>query len=248
MTREPAPATKSWLNVGITPRAVWPSDSGSTGTSRQPRTARPSSAAISSMPAPGLGDRPRRRRAGTRCRRRTRAAAGRSKSTTARRNASGTWIRMPAPSPELGSAPAAPRWSRLRRAVSALRHDVVAGDAGQGRDERHATRIVLVAGVVEPLGRRECVRVRHRAFSRRRQCRRDPRTSAGPRRRIGSADAAGLQGTTLALAEGSGYHRVTTREHGLPDGADARHSAGSGRSGRAVPDGARLAAGRDRAA
>ena len=32
-----------------------------------------------------------------------------------------------------------------------LGHDVVAGDPGQGRDERHATRIVLVAGVVEPL-------------------------------------------------------------------------------------------------
>ena len=49
-----------------------------------------------------------------------------------------------------------------------LGHDVVAGDAGQGRDEGHATRIVLVAGVVEPLGRRECVLIGHRAFSRRR--------------------------------------------------------------------------------
>ena len=46
--------------------------------------------------------------------------AGRSKSTTSRKNRSGTCIRIPAPSPELGSAPAAPRWSRLRRAVSAL--------------------------------------------------------------------------------------------------------------------------------
>ena len=50
------------------------------GTSRQPRTRRPSSAAISSIRWPGLGDLPRRRRGGTPCRRRTRLAAGSSKS------------------------------------------------------------------------------------------------------------------------------------------------------------------------
>ena len=100
----------------------------------------------------------RRRRAGTRAdgvRAVRRAARSR---TTSRRNASGTCIRMPAPSPELGSAPAAPRWSRLRRAVRAFGHDVVAGHAGQGRDEGDATGVVLVASVVEPLGRRERVR------------------------------------------------------------------------------------------
>ena len=32
-----------------------------------------------------------------------------------------------------------------------LRHDVVAGHAGQGRDEGHATGVVLVGAVVEPL-------------------------------------------------------------------------------------------------
>ena len=36
---------------------------------------------------------------------------------SSRRNRSGTWIRMPAPSPVFCSAPAAPRWSRLRRAA-----------------------------------------------------------------------------------------------------------------------------------
>ena len=60
-----------------------------------------------------------RRRRRSRCRRRRSGAGGRSKSTTSRRNASGTWSRMPAPSPELTSAPAAPRWSRLRSAVRA---------------------------------------------------------------------------------------------------------------------------------
>src|SRR3990170_2913394 len=42
-----------------------------------------------------------------------------SKSQTSRKNRSGTCSRMPAPSPESGSAPEAPRWSRLRSAVSA---------------------------------------------------------------------------------------------------------------------------------
>ena len=44
-------------------------------------------------------------------------SGGRSKSTLARSSASGTWVRMPAPSPEFGSEPAAPRWSRLCSAV-----------------------------------------------------------------------------------------------------------------------------------
>ena len=44
---------------------------------------------------------------------------GSSKSTTARRKASGIWVRMPAPSPVPASEPIAPRCSRLRSAVSA---------------------------------------------------------------------------------------------------------------------------------
>src|SRR5262249_23409152 len=43
--------------------------------------------------------------------------AGSGKPSTSRKNASGTWTSRPAPSPELGSAPAAPRWSRVARAV-----------------------------------------------------------------------------------------------------------------------------------
>ena len=90
------------------------SSSRRSGTSRQPRTCRPSSAAIFSMPraaaasasasagqeadAGGVG-------AGRR--------AGRSRRPS-RRKRSGTWIRIPAPSPTFASAPVAPRWSRLQ--------------------------------------------------------------------------------------------------------------------------------------
>ena len=112
---------RAGTNVGITLRAVAPSV---VGVDRHLAPAedgeallvgdlldplRGSSATASASPgrnavptayAPRAGERrSRRRRAGTR-----RAPA----------------CRMPAPSPELASAPAAPRWSRLRRAVSAL--------------------------------------------------------------------------------------------------------------------------------
>ncbi len=118
MMRLPLAETNSWTNDGMQSSAVWPSEDGSVGTSRQPRTDRPSSAAISSMrlrvlatcsSSPGMKAVP----TAYPC------LAGRSKSTTSRKKASGTCIRMPAPSPELGSAPAAPRCSRLRSAVSA---------------------------------------------------------------------------------------------------------------------------------
>ncbi len=78
----------------------------------------------------GLGDLRRRTRtprrrpgttaAGRRCRWRSCPLAGSSKSTTARRNSSGTCSRMPAPSPVFGSAPWAPRCSRFSSAVMAL--------------------------------------------------------------------------------------------------------------------------------
>ena len=49
VSRCPSPATNSWLNDGITERAVEPSVSGCTGTSRHPSTASPSSSASSSI-------------------------------------------------------------------------------------------------------------------------------------------------------------------------------------------------------
>ena len=117
--RLPLAATNSWKNEGMQSSAVLPSVDGSVGTSRQPSTVRPSSPAMSSMrlrvletcsSSPGMKAVP----AAYEC------LAGSSKSTTSRKKRWGTCIRIPAPSPELGSAPAAPRCSRLRRAVKAL--------------------------------------------------------------------------------------------------------------------------------
>ncbi len=63
------------------------------------------------------------------------AGGGRSKPQTARKKASGIWVRMPAPSPVSGSLPSAPRCWRLRRAVSAL-----ATTSWLGRPDRSATK------------------------------------------------------------------------------------------------------------
>ncbi|CAM5477581.1 hypothetical protein SCALM49S_08774 [Streptomyces californicus] len=49
MPSEAPSVTKSWRKTGIVERAVAPSSCGATGTSRQPRTVRASSAAIVSM-------------------------------------------------------------------------------------------------------------------------------------------------------------------------------------------------------
>ena len=102
----------------MTPRAVLPSSDGVVGTSRQPRTRRPSSAASASTDARAAAS-----AASSSGRNAVPTAyaplSGSGNGVTPRRNASGTWVRMPAPSPESGSAPEAPRWSRLRSAVSA---------------------------------------------------------------------------------------------------------------------------------
>ena len=102
----------------MTLRAEAPSTEASTGTSRQPRTARFSSAArpsssdwanSRSLVSAGRNPMPTAYV----------PAAGRGKFVAPRRNASGMWSRMPAPSPVPSSAPMAPRCSRRRRAVSA---------------------------------------------------------------------------------------------------------------------------------
>lgn len=98
-------------------RAPLPSRSGVTGTSRQPRTVRFSSAAMASIcstatacavPSAGRKAMPT-----------AQPASGSSNPATSRRNASGTWDRIPAPSPESGSDPVAPRCSRFRNTVRA---------------------------------------------------------------------------------------------------------------------------------
>ena len=111
--------TKTCLKLGMTRLAVTPTMSSFDGTSRQPRTANPSSRAIDSTCSwdcrANAASRGRKHRPTPYA-----PACGRSKSTTSRRKRSGTWTRMPAPSPELVSAPCAPRWSRLQRAPKAV--------------------------------------------------------------------------------------------------------------------------------
>ena len=76
-------------------------------------------------------------------------SGGRSKSTLARSSASGTWVRMPAPSPEFGSEPAAPRWSRLCSAVRpAATIDARPAAAGVGH-EGDTAGVLVVRRVVE---------------------------------------------------------------------------------------------------
>ena len=117
-------ATNSCDMKGMQPSAVSPTSapSGSTGTARHPRTCSPSSLAMASTCSRASA------RASGSCGRKQIPAAnvlvpsgalgGSSKSTTSLRSSTGSWMRMPAPSPLLGSAPAAPRCSRCSRATS----------------------------------------------------------------------------------------------------------------------------------
>ena len=106
------------------PRAVTPTSapSGSTGTARQPRTCSPSSAAMASTSsraaARATGSCGRKQMPAAKVLVPSGAVGGSSKSTTSLRSSTGSWMRMPAPSPLLGSAPAAPRCSRCSRATS----------------------------------------------------------------------------------------------------------------------------------
>ena len=144
-------ATNSCAKRGMA-RAGGGADAGraSTGTSRQPRTVRPSSAAIRSTRPTASAALGVVGRAGRRCRRRTRAAGGSSKSTTCAQERVGDLGEDPAPSPESGSAPAAPRWSRLRSAVSACGDDVVAWRPRERRPRRRRRRRRARGAVVEP--------------------------------------------------------------------------------------------------
>ena len=100
--------------------------------------------------------------AGTPCRRRIRRAPAASRPAwphPRRRNASGIWIRMPAPSPCSGSAPVAPRCVEILEDLQPLRDDRVAFLALDMGDEAHAAGVVLVARVVQALpGRRQMLR------------------------------------------------------------------------------------------
>ena len=113
-------ARKTCAMRGMADRALAPRSDGSTGTSRQARTRAPSTNAYFSST---------RRAAAARSASAGRnarpvaywPAAGSDTPATARQNASGTCIRIPAPSPVFGSAPRAPRWS-IRRSAASPRH------------------------------------------------------------------------------------------------------------------------------
>ena len=197
VSRWPDAVTNSWANCGITPSAVAPRQSGWIGTSRQPRTVSPSSAAISSIWVRVLAtasSSPGRNAVPTAYAR----AGGSSKPASV---ADGAQERVGDLHQDAGAVTGVGLGARgtavleVAQGGQGLGHDVVAGLTGQGRDEGHATGVVLVARVVEPLGRRERVLVGHRSISRRR--RRTPKDPSGA--------AWWVQGTTLAQASGSAY-------------------------------------------
>ena len=140
--------TTIWRNRGITARAVTPRQSGRTGTSRQATTPSPSSSTMLSIAACAFSA------ASVSTGRNARPTAywpggGRMSPSSPRRKRSGTWTRMPAPSPVSGSAPVAPRWSRLVSAVSAVSTSWRLATPLQMGDERDAARVVLEAWVVQ---------------------------------------------------------------------------------------------------
>ena len=75
-------------------------------------------------------------------------ATGSSKSDHARKKASGTWVRMPAPSPErVGAGGAAVL--EVAQGGQGVVDDVVAGGAAQRRHEGDATGVVLELAAVQ---------------------------------------------------------------------------------------------------
>ncbi len=77
-------------------------------------------------------------------------AAGSSKSTTARKNSSGTWIRMPAPSPVFDLAAAGTAMLHSEQRGEGLADDAVIAATGEVGDQGDAARVVLELRGVEP--------------------------------------------------------------------------------------------------
>ena len=116
---ESSPDTKSCEKVGMVRSAPSPSIEESVGTSRHPSTSNPSERTMLSTAACA------RAAASRSCGRKAMPvayalASGSGKSATALKNASGTCISTPAPSPVFTSAPKAPRCSKLHKAPSAV--------------------------------------------------------------------------------------------------------------------------------
>ena len=108
-----------------------------------------------------------RRAAGTRGRRRTAPAGGSAmprRAASLRKNRSGIWMRMPAPSPVFASQPQAPRCSQVDEDLQRLPDDRVRAPALDVDDEADAAGVVLVARVVEAVGRKVAVRCGTRIY------------------------------------------------------------------------------------
>ena len=142
--RAPAP-TKSCRMYGRDARAVAPTCSSSIGTSRQPRTRWPSASTVPSTMC--SSSRAALRVARGRKHDADAVGAGRRQLDVGDRrakNASGSWSRIPAPSPVRGSAPSAPRCSRfverLERALDASRGSARRPGARRRRRRRRRAR------------------------------------------------------------------------------------------------------------
>ncbi len=125
--------TNSWRMTGAVWRATRPATSGRTGTSRQARISSPASVIFSTSSHSSVW-----RRWSSVGRKQTATAyrpwSGSGKSATARKNRSGIWTSIPAPSPVSASAPSAPRCSM---APSAMRPRRTA--SWEGTPSRRAT-------------------------------------------------------------------------------------------------------------
>ena len=193
----PCAATKSWLNVGITPRAVLPSD---VGLDRDVAPAEDGEALLVGElldPLAGLGDLlvvagQERRADGVRV-----LAAGSSKPASAdlAQERVGDLHQDAGAVAGVGLGAGGAAVVEVAQGGEGLGHDVVAGLAGQGRDEGDAAGVVLVARVVEPLGRRERVRVGHRVLP-------SSSVQAAENCIMGAGDDIGPRGGTARLPPG----------------------------------------------
>ena len=117
----------------------------------------------------------------------------------ARRNASGTWIRMPAPSPESGSAPDGAAVVEVAQGGQALGDDLVAGRRRSGsRRRRRRRRRARPRRVVQALSWRNPAHAGLLPSSSLWRCGRWARTKGSSRCRSVSGERP-TEGTTLAL-------------------------------------------------
>ena len=125
----------------------------SAGTSRQPRTVRPSSSAICSIR--GGSWPPRRRRREERGADGVAPAARELEVDDLAQEGVGDLHQDAGTVAGVGLGAGGTSVVEVAQRGQRLGHDVVAGHTGQGRDKGHAARVVLVARVVEPCGARK---------------------------------------------------------------------------------------------